>query len=230
MLRKNLELNQATSLQKNWTSRSFSSQGFTLMEVVISLVIGVIGVLIFSSGVLSVLQSADFFKTTITRDELALTIRRALINPKSFKITANNNPVMKAVVTNDYSTFGDVYSNQVYGIHVYDVSGMQLTGASADHDSAEDPRYFTNEGFPCSTPGSSSCRVKITASFMIQGSPLWASPNSVVPTAKYPSWPGAPGPDFMLISYTIEILSDADEIERKPLTGSVFISLDDLPK
>lgn len=225
-----MNLKTTASLQILRPLRSLSSQGFTLIEAVIGLVIGVIGVLIFSSGVLSVFNSANFFKTTITRDELALTIRRALINPKAFKVTVANNPVIKAVVTNDYSTFGDVFSNQVYGIYVYDVSGMQLTGASLDSDSAEDPRYYTNEGFPCDSPGVGPCRFKITASFMIQGSPLWASPNSVVPTAKYPSWPGAPGPDFMIISYSLEILNHVDDIERKPLTGSVFISLDDLPK
>lgn len=200
-------------------------QGFTMIEVLIGLGIALIGLLIFSTGVLSTLKSAEFLKSQSSREEISQSIRRAIIDRKALQKTILANPIFGTLAT---GSGPDVYSSVDYGIQILDASGMVISGAGADSTRLETPVYYTTEGYTCTTPAVAKCLIKVTSHFFIQGMPRYTSTDHMVPIDRYPAWNSALKPEFLVIKYRIEQLPSAHQIERKPIEGSVFLTFEDM--
>jgi prepilin-type N-terminal cleavage/methylation domain-containing protein len=224
--------------KNNTKSRKFllAQGGFSLMEMIVAISIGTGAILIFSSGVLATLNSVDFVQASATRDEIAFTIRRTILDHRSFKVSIEQNPVIKAITSLDFSgPVKQVYSGQPYGITLYDRSGVTvLAGPGDDGTNPEQPVYYKIDGSPCTTPGVNKCLLAVTILFSIQGNPQYKEPplHTIIPMAVYPTWAGKNvKPDFMQFDYKIDFLDDGKNgIARKNLTGSVFIDFEDMPK
>lgn len=207
-----------------------SRNGFTLMEMMVGLAIGCLGIFIFSSAVLKAQSSEAWVETSAARGELALAVRRTILDRRSLTVTVAMNPVLKAVVHNDYSgAVSSANSGQFYGIDLYDSSQKKIAGADADatHPTAS-PVYYTTDGYPCATLGVGKCFISVKASFMFQGHPVYSSYHDVVPTVSYPAWDSRLTPDFLQFNYSIVYDDATPGITRKPVEGSVFINYDDL--
>jgi len=205
-------------------------KGFSLIEMLLALAIGMIGIFIFSLAVIKSYHSYSSVEFAVAHSDLTIGIRRALLDRRALEKTVALNPVLKAVVENNYS--GPVTqstNHQVYGIDLYDANGLKITGADQDATNlTATPVYYTLDGFPCTTLGVGRCFVSVKSSFILQGHPRMGTFKNLEPTATYPSWDPRLKPEFIQINFVIEYDPAAPRIVRKPVFGSVFYSLNDL--
>jgi hypothetical protein len=204
--------------------------GFTLMEMMVGVGIGSFGIFLFSTAIIQIRNLSNQVEYSAARSELASIIRKAILDRRALSQTVENNPVVKAIVKNDFTgAVSSVNSGEPYGINVYDASGNKIAGAAADstHPTAS-PVYYTMDGLPCPELRVGRCFISVTASFLIQGHPQWGTHHGVEPTPTYPAWSPSLRPDFMQIHYMIVYDEQAPGIFRKPIEGTVFIGFDDL--
>ncbi len=210
--------------------KALGQEGFTLIEMLIGLAIGVIGVLLFSSAMLKARNSYTQIEYTGARSELVMVIRAAVLDRRALSITAQNNPVMKALVENNFTgPVTSVSSHQTYGVDLYNNTGQKISGADIDSThSVATPVYYTMDGVICVTPGTQGCFVSVKTSFSIQGHPRVGTYHNIEPTPVYPAWSSLLRPDFIQLNYIIEYDPSAPGIARKPMEGSVFFAFEDL--
>lgn len=204
--------------------------GFTLIEILVSLGIGTFGILAFSFAILSIMKSGEEMKTNVSRSEIAQMLRRSVLDRRALALTVQNNPVLKAVVTNDFTgPVSSVNSGEIYGIDVFDSSMTRIAGASSDNTHpAANPVYYTLDGAICTNLGLHPCYISVTASFSIQGHSRLGTFHGLEPTTTYPAWDPHLRPDFLTIHYQITLDSSAPGIARKPIRSSTLFSIDDL--
>lgn len=212
-----------------------AQRGFSLIETATTMAILAIGVLGLSTIVSISIRDDKAMQASLVRTNLSATLRAALTNRKSLKNTILNNPEMKAVITGssaDYAVVGGrVYSdNRPYGIEIYDSENRVLAGKAADASgNPEAPAYYTTGGSRCTTPGVGSCLLSVTAALHVQGEADWDSVDHMKPVLYYPDWHPTYKPDFLMVVYSIETLSNGSStIQKKRLAGSVFISMEDV--
>lgn len=213
-----------------------AQRGFSLIELLISIALASMGLLAISSGVVLLLNSEKSVQTTLSRTVLRTLVQKALTNRKSLKVTILSNPVMKAAVSgtaSDYAAIGGTLftDNRAYGIEIRDSGNQILAGKGADATSTgSTPVYYTVEGLPCSTPGMGNCLIASSAVVRIQGKAEWGTTANMIPRASYPAPNPTFKPDFMMVTYKIEILAGtgSTNIQRKPFEGTAFILIDDV--
>lgn len=198
-------------------------RGFTIIELQIGIAIGIIGILIFSSGLLAAAKSKSFIQSTMVRNELAVLVRSSISDRAAMRITIQNNPELYAMVHNDYSLIpgGFLVSNQPYPVSIYDSSGTVISGT------LQHPVYFTSEGNSCTTIGTGNCLITIKSSLMFQGLPQNNSPDRLIPMGQYPVGPDI-NIDFIQINYSISFAETATEIGRRDINGSVIVNFEDI--
>jgi len=222
----------------NLPSRIARSQsGFTLIEMIVAAGLCTIAVCLFSTGFLSVINSAFFAQETLTRNDLSRTFKNAVLDRRAFQVTANasDNPIIKAVITNDFSATGSIYTNQFYDMSIYDSSGLKLTGPPGS------PVYYMVDGSICppAVPyGAGSCIISATSTFMVQGLPDYDSfdrmssvatlPITGFVSVNYPSGIPSLRADFILVGFQIEFHPKPGILDRKPAKVSIFVNVDDL--
>lgn len=200
-----------------------SAQGFTVVEMLLGLAIGFIGITIFSYGLIATGKSVWGVKTTITRNALTTLLRNSITDRSSLRKTIEQNPLLFAVIHNDYALIpgGTLQSNHEYDVALFDASGTRIAGTKLA------PVYYTIDGIPCTDFGSGSCLVSVTSSFLFQGLPQNNSPERMIPIQQYPVKPGI-NVDFIQINYKNSFSKSNQGLVRKDVNGSVFINFEDI--
>jgi prepilin-type N-terminal cleavage/methylation domain-containing protein len=216
--------------------KSFRNQnGFTLLEMAVALGVSVLSVVLFSGGFLTISKSSYFVQQTATRNSLLRMIRNSLMDHRAFQITANNDPMVHAIVTNDFSATGSILTNHFYDISIYTSAGLRISGTT------NNPVHYMVDGTACPagvnyTEG--QCVIEVTSTVMAEGVPDFHNLDAMVSVASLPvvgystpSYPtGSPSlrAELILVNFEIKIFTKDNAIERKPSRGSVFINLRDL--
>ena len=212
--------------------------GFSLIEMVVTMVIISVGLMGFSTAVFRSLEDDRNLQASLARSNLSATLRKALTHRKSLKNTVLSNPVMKVSVTvapADYAAVGGIFytDSRPYGIEIYDTDNRILAGKGVDASGAPaTPVYYTTDGTRCSTPGTGKCLLACTTTVHIQGKVKGGTPDNMVPYTYYSlsNWDPTLKPDFFMIRYNIAFIPTASttEIQKKPITGTVFVSIEDV--
>jgi hypothetical protein len=212
-----------------------TTEGFSLVGVLLSLVLGLISATLFSMGFLLVTKSSYFVQQTATRTELHRACKNAVLEPRALLQTAAMNPYLDAVLRDDFAGTGPVNTNQFYPLSLYDAAGTRVAGTDVD------PVYYRIDGTVCPPTmgfGNGDCLISVTASFMAEGLPsglhyrylssVNTLPVSGYTTVEYPvSSPGLKA-ELVLVVFEINFFQKPGTVPRKPDKGSTFINLRDL--
>lgn len=229
----------AMKLHTKTTSRQkaiSTCSGFTLIELILALGLGSLCVAVFSNGFLEISKSSYFVQQSATRSSLMRSIRSSVLDHRAFMITATRDPLVHAVVTNNFSAVGGTLNtNQFYDISLYDSSGTRIAGTQIN------PVLYMADGSTCPaglTFGNGPCVIAATSTMMVEGLPdsdhmnmmssVLTLPIIGYTTPSYPSGSPSLRAELLLISYEVKISTKHGHIVRKTARGSVFINVKDL--
>ena len=211
-----------------------SQRGFTLIEILIAIGISMVAAILFLSGMLLLSNSSFFVQETLLRSDLSWVLKSAIMNHNALQKTANHNPLIQAVISNDFTATGAINTNQFYDLSLYDSSDLQIAGTSLA------PVLYTIDGAFCAPGlayGQGNCVVSAISSFMVQGLPSASNLDRMssvatlpIPGFTSPSFPAiAPSlrADFIFINFDISFFAKPGTIIRKSAKGSVFINMAD---